>query len=55
MHGREPDFEDQNDVIALIELLEISKKKKKKNRQEAGNFSLRAICKTKDICHSPTT
>ena len=33
MHGREPDFEDQNDVIALIELLEISKKKKKKKKK----------------------
>ena len=34
MQGQEPDFEDQNDIIGLIELLEISRK----DRNEAGKF-----------------
>ena len=46
MQGQEPDFEDQNDVIGLIELLEISKKTGMKLA------SFRATRKTKDICHS---
>ena len=43
MQGQEPDFENQIEVVGMLELLETSKK----SRHET--CSIRATCETKDI------